>query len=725
MNDKIFLQINNLKELFYVIWYNRLISYWNWIDEFQNNNYEKYKLYLKYSELRHKHKNFAKLFSFLEWVLISKWDRDDSSFYYKLQEFPAFLWWIWFNAFREHKKENPVYKYWRKNYTFETIQKQPKKSYCQWLLYKMWVNIYYMKKNFPEKYQEFIKKYWVLLIILDNEIEDIKVEFEKEMSLVWVTKQLRDWYSSFYILFSMYDSFKEDIKNNFTEAEIKEVTNLNKKAHDYYDDNKNIVYNYDVLVSSNTWYLTEPRKLNSVNSTYFDNFNCTEDIERRWWEPCNLMTKEEIKKLFEDNLARIKNDLNEFRYRRFSWVIPFLTWTLWVIHTWQYDSNNVEVTDYFKKYFVSRETNYKNNTNYCTLSEFIDLSIDFLKEHRSDLVDRFYREFDYLITSSNYNLRSKQWILNEFDSCIDWLISIDWNIWINWIWNFDEAMQENVEEFRRLNELEEIYMMIIWEAFERLYKDWQERFLWRWADKYQKKSFNLLMWKLHWSLMKFNLRIWLRAKYDDSYEKRIIEMLNWSFEDFCDNVNRVNLDKLDVVYNWKYRLSSKIRLWKEIYILKMLEWYSDYILKNQNSQFAKRVVRNIYFSESTNVFESIWNDLRSMLDNIQKTFETIRWNFRTCELLNFWLRNWDTVEKRENEYNQMMNILLEMNQKLYDKWQIMKNMNYYVMDRQTDEIMLKDEYLRLKEQRQKEQEERTRALYEERMRNAQQQQEQQ
>jgi hypothetical protein len=50
----------------------------------------------------------------------------------------------------------------------------------------------------------------------------------------------------------MYDSFKEDIKNNFTEAEIKEVTNLNKKAHDYYDDNKNIVYNYDVLVSSNT-----------------------------------------------------------------------------------------------------------------------------------------------------------------------------------------------------------------------------------------------------------------------------------------------------------------------------------------------------------------------------------------------------------------------------------------------------------------------------------------
>jgi hypothetical protein len=58
---------------------------------------------------------------------------------------------------------------------------------------------------------------------------------------------------------------------------------LNKKAHDYYDDNKNIVYNYDVLVSSNTWYLTEPRKLNSVNSTYFDNFNCTEDIERRWW----------------------------------------------------------------------------------------------------------------------------------------------------------------------------------------------------------------------------------------------------------------------------------------------------------------------------------------------------------------------------------------------------------------------------------------------------------
>jgi hypothetical protein len=30
------------------------------------------------------------------------------------------------------------------------------------------------------------------------------------------------------------------------------------------------------------------------------------------------MTKEEIKKLFEDNLAIIKNDLNEFRYRRFS-----------------------------------------------------------------------------------------------------------------------------------------------------------------------------------------------------------------------------------------------------------------------------------------------------------------------------------------------------------------------------------------------------------------------
>ena len=72
----------------------------------------------------------------------------------------------------------------------------------------------------------------------------------------------------------------------------------------------------------------------------------------------------------------------------------------------------------------------------------------------------------------------------------------------------------------------------------------------------------------------------------------------------------------------------------------------------------------------------------------------------------------------------MMNILLEMNQKLYDKWQIMKNMNYYVMDRQTDEIMLKDEYLRLKEQRQKEQEEKTRALHEERMRNAQQQEQQ-
>jgi hypothetical protein len=54
----------------------------------------------------------------------------------------------------------------------------------------------------------------------------------------------------------------------------------------------------------------------------------------------------------------------------------------------------------------------------------------------------------------------------------------------------------------------------------------------------------------------------------------------------------------------------------------------------------------------------------------------------------------------------------------------MKNMNYYVMDRQTDEIMLKDEYLRLKEQRQKEQEERTRALHEERMRNAQQQEQQ-
>ena len=86
MNDKIFLQINNLKELFYVIWYNRLISYWNWIEEFQNNNYEKYKLYLKYSKLKQKHKSFAKLFSFLEWVLISKWDRDDSSFYYKLQE---------------------------------------------------------------------------------------------------------------------------------------------------------------------------------------------------------------------------------------------------------------------------------------------------------------------------------------------------------------------------------------------------------------------------------------------------------------------------------------------------------------------------------------------------------------------------------------------------------------------------------------------------------------